>query len=187
MEDEKIVYLIYNRDENGIIETKKKYETLLNSLSYEIIRNKEDASECVNDTYLKIWHTIPPYKPNYFKSFICKIVRQISLDKYRFNHREMRKNNSIPLTNLDYQISDFKNIDDELSNKILIDTINTFVLKIDIESRVLFVRRYFFFENTKSLSKRYGMSETNINVKLFRIKKKLKKYLEREGYLIEKI
>ena len=180
MEDERIVELLYEHNEKGLTETKNKYEQLLNSLSYQILRNKEDSNECVNDTYLKIWKTIPPYKPTFFKSFICKIVRQISIDKYRYNHRK----NRYTLYDLDYEIKDNK---DKISEKLLINTINDFIESLTIENQVLFIRKYFLFEETKDLSKRFNLSETNINVKLFRIKNKLKKHLESEGYIIEKI
>lgn len=180
MEDEKIVELLYEHNEKGLIETKNKYETLLNSLSYKILRNHADSRECVNDTYLKIWKTIPPYKPTFFKSFICKIIRQISIDKYRYNHRK----NRCALSDLDYDIKDNK---DKISEKLLINTINDFIENLTTENQVLFIRKYFLFEETKELSKRFNMSETNINVKLFRIKNKLKKHLESEGYIIEKI
>ena len=187
MEDEKIVELLYVHDEDGLIETKNKYDNLLNTLSFGILRNKSDSDECVNDTYLKVWDTIPPYRPNFFKSFICKITRQLSIDKYRYNHRKNRRNdNNISLSDLDYEISDNKNVEDEFDKNMLIESINKFLDDLDTTSQVLFIRKYFFFEDTKSLSKRYEISETSINVKLFRIKKSLLKHLESEGYKIEK-
>lgn len=187
MEDTEIVELLYVHNEDGLTETKNKYEGLLNSLSYGIVRNMEDSNECVNDTYLKVWETIPPYKPSFFKSFICKITRQLSIDKYRFNHRKNRNNsNSVYLSDLDYEISDKKTIEDEFDKNMLMDCINNFLDSLDTTSQILFIRKYFFFEDSKSLAIRYGMSETNINVKLFRIKNNLLKYLEREGYNVEK-
>ena len=147
----------------------------------------EDSNECVNDTYLKVWETIPPYKPSFFKSFICRITRQLSIDKYRYNHRKNRNNsNSVSLSDLDYEISDNKTIEDEFDKNMLMEHINNFLDDLDTTNQILFIRKYFFFEDTKSLAKRYGMSETNINVKLFRIKNNLLKYLEKEGYKVEK-
>ena len=187
LEDEKIVDLLYVHDELGLNETKNKYEKLLNSLSFGIVRNQDDSFECVNDTYLKIWNVIPPNKPQFFKAFICKIVRQISIDKYRYNHRQSRDtNNMVMLSDLEYEISDNSSVEDKVSEKQLESKINDFISNLDVESQVLFVRKYFLFEDTKSLSERFDINETNINVKLFRIKAKLKNYLEKEGYVIEK-
>ena len=186
MEDEEIVELLYVHDDKGLVETKSKYNDLLNSLSFRIVRNREDTDQCVNDTYMKVWDTIPPYKPNYFKSFICKIVRQISIDKYRYNHRKERDNSEIVyLSDMDYEVKDKKNIEDELSERLLVGELNKFIDNLDVENRVLFVRKYFFFEDSKSLSKRYGISENNINVKMLRVRNKLRDYLESEGYIIE--
>ena len=109
MEDIEIVNLIYNRNEIGIAELKTKYNELLYSLAVSILKNDFDSEESVNDTYLKIWRTIPPYKPTYLKSFVCKIARQISIDKYRANHRENEKS----LNEIDYDISSSYSLDDE--------------------------------------------------------------------------
>ena len=182
MEDLDIVNLIYNRNEIGIAELKMKYNELLYSLALSILKNDADSEESVNDTYLKIWRTIPPYKPTYLKSFVCKITRQISIDKYRANHRK----NEESLNEIDYEISSSYSLDDEFYKNELSNLINEFLEKQDVESQVLFIRRYFLNESVKNLSKRFEMTETNISVKLLRTRKKLKTYLEMEGYKVEK-
>ena len=182
MEDIEIVNLIYNRNEIGIAKLKTKYNELLYSLAVSIQKNDFDSEESVNDTYLKIWRTIPPYKPTYLKSFVCKIARQISIDKYRANHRENEKS----LNEIDYDISSSYSLDDEFYKNELSNLVNEFLEKQDVESQVLFIRRYFLNESVKSLANRFDMTETNISVKLLRTRKKLKKYLEMEGYKIEK-
>lgn len=185
MEDKTIVELLYVHNEKGLIETKKKYHNLLYELSYGIVRNREDSEECTNDTYLKIWKVIPPNKPTFFKAFICKITRQISIDKYRYNHSKNRKDN-VAIEDLNYEICSKDLVESKVDEKILIDEINNFISNLDIESQVLFVRRYFFFEEVKNLSNKFDLSVNYINVKLFRIRNKLKKHLESEGYVIEK-
>jgi len=188
VEDEKIIELLFKHDENGLKELTKKYDLLIKKIAYGILNNNSDTEECVNDTYLKVWSTIPPYKPDYLKPFLCKIIRQLSIDRYRFNHRGKRnKKQNISLNDLDYEISDNKNVDDEFNSKLLMEYINNFISDLDVVSQTLFIRKYFLFEETKTLSKRFNLSENYIDVKLFRIRKKLKKYLESEGYNLEKI
>ena len=184
MEDGQIVELLYIHDEKGLKETKNKYNSLLYNLAYGILMNKEDSEECTNDTYLKIWKVIPPNKPNFFKAFICKITRQISIDRYRYNHSKNRSNN-ISLNDLDYEIKSNENIEEKINENELVEKINIFLSNLDIESQVLFVRKYFFFESLDELENKFNISKNTINVKLFRIKKKLRRYLESEGYNIE--
>ncbi len=184
MEDLDIVNLIYNRDDLGIKELKNKYNGLLYNLAFAILNNNDDSDESVNDTYLKVWKAIPPYKPTYLKSFVCKITRQISIDKYRYNHRKRKRETSI--NELDYDISSSYSLDDEVYKNELINYIDLFLEKLDIETQILFIRRYFLNESVKSLSTRFNISETSISVKLSRVRNKLKKYLELEGYRIEK-
>lgn len=184
MEDLDIVNLIYNRDDLGIEELRNKYNDLLYKLAFAILNNNSDSDESVNDTYLKVWKTIPPYKPTYLKSFVCKITRQISIDKYRSNNRKRKKETS--LNELDYDISSSYNLDDEFYKNELVSYINLFLEKLDVETQILFIRRYFLNESVKSLSTRFSISETNISVKLLRVRNKLKKTLELEGYKIEK-
>lgn len=188
VEDEKIIELLFEHDENGLKELTKKYDLLIKKIAYGILNNNSDTEECVNDTYLKVWSTIPPYKPDYLKPFLCKIIRQLSIDRYRFNHRGKRnKKQNISLNDLDYEISDNKNVDDEFNSKLLMEYINNFISDLDVVSQTLFIRKYFLFEETKTLSKRFNLSENYIDVKLFRIRNKLKKYLESKGYNLEKI
>ena len=184
MEDFDIINLIYNREEQGIDELRKKYNVLIYTVALSILNNNSDSEESVNDTYLKIWRSIPPYKPTYLKSFICKLARQISIDKYRTNHRKNEKERLI--NELDYEISSEYRLEDEFYKNELVNYINLFLEKLDIETQILFIRRYFINESVKSLSNRYCLTETNISVKLSRVRSKLKKYLELEGYKIEK-
>lgn len=185
MDDNKIVDLLFERNEKALDEIKNKYNVLLNSISFNILKNNEDVSECLNDTYLKVWGTIPPLKPTYLNSYLCKLIRQISIDKYRYNNRESRsQKKEVLLSDLDFEISDNRDLNDEVSERLLESTINNFLDTLDAQTRIIFVRKYFMLESSKDISKRYGISENNINVKMLRVKKNLKKYLEKEGYEI---
>jgi RNA polymerase sigma factor (sigma-70 family) len=188
MEDENIVDLLYDHNEQGLIFTKEKYNLLLENLSFGIVRNRDDSEECVNDSYLKLWDTIPPYKPSFLRSFLCKITRQISIDKYRFNNRKTRNiNKQVSLSDLDYEICGSSNVEDKLNEETLMNIINDFINNLDIESQTLFVNKYFLFKTSKEISEMFSINENYIDVKLYRIRKKLLKHLESEGYLLEKI
>lgn len=188
MEDEEIVNQLYVHAVGSLEKVSEKYGSLLHSVSKGILSDDADAEECVNDTYMKIWNTIPPYKPTYLKSFICKIARQISIDRYRCNNRKGCGNNlNVPILDLDYEIVDRHSVEEETDVRALGKIINDFVKELDIENQTLFIRRYVLFESVKDLAKRFDMNESVIGVKLFRTRLKLKKYLEMEGYEVEKI
>lgn len=188
MDDNNIVELLYMHDEQGLILTKEKYNLLLENLSFGIVRNRNDSEECVNDSYLKLWNTVPPYKPSFLKSFLCKITRQISIDKYRFNNRKSRNiNNTLYLSDLDYEIGYSSNVIDKLDEKLLIEIINDFISNLDIESQTLFVNKYFLFKTSKEISNMFSLNKNIVNVKLHRIRKKLIKRLESEGYSLYEI
>ena len=184
MEDSKIVELIYEREEFGLEELKKKYHNLLLGLSMSILKNKFDSEECVSDTYIKVWDHIPPYKPQYLKSFISKITRQISIDKYRANNHIRENENTIE--DFECFVSAPHLTDEEFQETELVESINNFLKNIEPVTQVLFIRRYFMGESVTELSKKFKMNENIISVRLNRTRKKLKKYLEKEGYKIEK-
>ena len=177
MDDEKILDLLYNHSEDGLKATSDKYSRLLLSIVCGILTEKEDAEECVNDTYLKIWNIIPPYRPTHLRSFLCKISRQTAIDRYRINHRKKdNTDNTISLDELDRDFPD-ESLEQYGINE-LSETISAFLKELDTENRVLFIRRYFMAESQKSLAERFDMTENLVNVKLFRTRAKLKKYLD---------
>ncbi len=185
MEDEEIIKKLFEHSEDSLLLVKDKYEELLKNISYNILFNNDDANECLNDTYLKIWDTIPPYKPTYLKSYICKLVRQISIDKYRYLHRLNRNiSNEISINDLDIEIKDSNDIDNIMKTKDLHKIINDFLSSLNVDDRVLFIKKYFFLESSLSLSEMFDTTEANINVKTMRLRKKLKERLESEGYIV---
>ena len=179
IDDEKIIELFFKRDQQAIRELDIKYGKICHNLSYNIVNSRQDAEECVNDTYLRIWSMIPPYKPNYLRSFICRIARGLAIDRYRYNNRSKRNSGGdVPFDELENEMA-YIQFD---SGSALKDDLNAFVKKLDVESQTLFMRRYFLGESVSSLASRFEMSEDNVGVKLFRIRAKLKKYLTGKGY-----
>lgn len=186
MEDNIIVDLIYSRNEKGIKETSIKYGKLIFSIAKGVLFNTEESEECENDTYMKIWDTIPPYRPEFYRAFVCKITRRLSLDRYRYSHRAKRSEDStVALDELDYEIEGKDFLGEHEAETVLKRDINSFLESLDIKSRTLFIRRYFLFESISDISEKLGISENSVSVKLFRVRKDLKKHLIKRGYRIE--
>lgn len=178
---------VYRRSEAGLNRMIDTYGPLLQSLSMSIVHDEEDAKECVNDTWLKVWAIIPPYRPTHLRSFLCKITRQISLDRYRADHREKRGGADADLwvelneSMMAPETSPEETV--EITTGVR-EAIESFLVKQDVESRILFTRRYFFCESLQSLAQRYETDPKILAVKMARLRNKLKKQLEKEGFYL---
>lgn len=184
MEDQKIVELYWERSETAIAETQKKYGKYCHYIAYNILNSNPDAEECVNDTYLKTWEAIPPAKPRLFKSFIGRITRNLALDRYDREHALKRRGN-IDLI-LD-EIGECVPEDDgrEMSEEIALrDAINGFLESLPEETRIIFMRRYWYLSPVAHIAGDLGLSESNVKVILMRTRKKFKAYLEKEDIRI---
>ncbi len=180
MEDEAIVSLLFSKDAEGLDALSSKYGALLLSVAGHILPQR-DAEEAVNDCYFKVWKTIPPYRPVYLRSFLCKVVRQIALDRWRTAHRKKRDETALAdLEDLELLAAPVQ--DDAYEG--VGAAIDAFLDGLDVESRTLFVRRYFLWESPASLAQRFGLTENHVSVKLHRLREKLRKYLRKEGYAI---
>lgn len=175
MEDKKIIDLFFERSENAIKELDLKYGKLFYNLSNNIVNNKQDAEECVNDAYLGTWNTIPPQKPNPLLSYICKIVRNISIKNYWKNKKH--SSYAISLDELEPFICGNSVTESEIEVKELTRIIEKFLDTLSKENRVIFIKRYWFCDSYKDIAEYMGFSEKNISVRLARIRQKLKKHL----------
>ena len=182
MNDTEIVSLFWNRSEQAITELARKYERLIFYISNNILNNHEDATECVNDTYLGVWNTIPPQKPSVLQAFVCRIARNVSLKKYRYNTSQKRDSRfDISMEELnDVFFSD--SIEDIVSAKELGKIINVFLAGLDTESRKMFVQRYWYCTSVKEIATHFQITQNHVSVKLSRIRNQLKEYLKKEGY-----
>ena len=185
IDDEKIIDLFFERSEQGIRELDNKYGAVCHNLSYNIVNNRQDAEECVNDAYLGAWNAIPPVRPNPLLSYIVKIVRNISLKIYW--RKEAAKRNSIytiAMQEIEACIADQKTVEDEIEARELARIIEDFLDTLTLENRVIFMRRYWFADSYKDIAEFVGLSEKNISVRLTRIREKMKQYLiEREVFV----
>ena len=185
IEDEKIIDLFFNRSEKAIQELDIKYGKVCHKLSYNILNNKQDAEECVNDAYLGAWNAIPPTRPNPLLSYIVKIVRNISLKIYwRKEAAKRSRHYKIALEEIEGYITDQKTVEDEIEARELARIIEEFLDTLTVENRVIFMRRYWFADSYKDIAELVGISEKNISVRLTRIREKMKQYLiEREVFV----
>lgn len=185
MEDEKIIELFFERSEQGIRELDIKYGKACHRLSNNIVNNRQDAEECVNDAYLGAWNTIPPARPKPLLTYILKIVRNSSLKSYY--RREAAKRSSrctAVFEEIEACIAGPDTVEAELEARELARIIEDFLDTLSVENRVIFMRRYWFLDNYKEIAGAVGLSEKNVSVRLTRIRAGMKRYLaEREVFL----
>lgn len=186
LSDEKIIELYWIRDESAILRTDEKYGDYCFSVAYHILCCREDSEECVNDTWLRTWSSIPPAWPSFLKQFLAKITRNLSLDYYRSGHAKKRGEGEVLLVldELSECVSGTENVEMAVFEKQLEEAINDFVGGLPSQERNIFIRRYFFLDQTAEIAKRYALKEPNIRKILSRTRVKLKKYLLEEGYEI---
>ncbi len=178
MQDHEILDLYFARDEQAIVETDKSHGRVCMQVSMNILRSRPDAEECVNDTYLKAWHTIPPERPTAFRAFLCQITRNLSLDRLRYLHRQKRdKNLLVMFSELETCLPTTEAPDNQLA-KHLSDFLHT-QEKID---RLLFVGRYYHAFNPRELARRTGLDENLVSVHLYRVRERFRRYLVERGY-----
>ena len=184
MNDKDIIQLFFARSQQALTELSQKYGKLCFHIALNILKCNEDAEECENDTYLKTWNSVPPDNPTYLNAYVSRIVRNLALSKYRYNHRKMRDNHlQVYLSELQDCIPASQDVEtsaDDTVNYAIYD----FLLKQDFITRVLFIQRYFYMESISNLSRKYGLKESNISTKLNRTRAKLKQYLEGEGVVL---
>ena len=184
MEDYQIIELYFKRNADAIKETDSKYGSYCFTIAENILHNKEDSEECVNDTWFHAWNAIPPQRPNRFRMFLAKITRNLSFNYFNAKHAKKRGGGEITiiLEELVECMVEESDIEDEYIAKELEQSINFFVRALPERDGNIFVRRYFFTESVSVIAKRYKMTENHVMVILSRTRKKLKAYLEREGY-----
>lgn len=186
MEDLEIVELYWNRNEDAIKETSKKYGNYCYSISYNILNNNEDAQECVNDTYLGAWNAIPPHHPNILSTFLGKITRRLSLNKWREKNAQKRGGGEVVLSfdELEECIGTNDYAKEELEAQELANKINTFLNTLKEDERKVFVCRYFYFESIDDIAVRFMFTQSKVKMMLKRTRDKLKDYLVKEGVLV---
>ena len=185
MEDERIIQLFFNRSEMAIKELHHKYGKICHKLSFNILQSLQDAEECVNDAYLGVWNTVPPTHPNPLLAYVCRIVRNLSIKRYRANTAQKRNSTyDVAISELEGCLATTKTVEEEVEVRELKELLYAFLDSLSKENRVIFVRRYWFTDSYEQIAKRVGMSEKNVSGRLVRIRKQLREYLRERGVTV---
>ena len=183
MDDNMIIDLYWTRSESAIGETSSKYGRYCTKIAMNILNDREDSEECVNDTYLSVWNAIPPQRPASFSAFLGRITRNLSLNKYKAQNAKKRGGTEIALIlgELVDCVPSGNSVESEYEAGRIAKIIDGFLASAGAENRILFVRRYWHADSIKSIANRFSMSESKVKSSLFRTRAKLKEHLEKEG------
>lgn len=184
MEDAGIIELLFARSEQGIRELDAKYGGTCRRLSYNIVNDWQDAEECVNDAYLGAWNAIPPARPDPLAAYLCRIVRNISLNAY--HRREAAKRGgryAAAMEEIEACMAAPGTVEMEVEAGELARGIESFLDTLSAENRVIFMRRYWFADSCRDIAVLTGLTEKNVSVRLTRLRRQLKHYLTERGML----
>ncbi len=183
MDDKRIIDLFFDRNENAIKETQTKYGKLCFKIAHNILRNREDAQEIENDTYLALWQRIPPARPENFTAFICRIARNIAMKKYEYNTADKRSGSVVSWSELEESIPD-NAFAAEIEDARIGELINSFLRGQKEDARNVFIRRYYFGDDILEIAENFAFSESKVKSMLFHTRNKLKTYLIENGVCI---
>ena len=184
MQDDEIVALYWQRDEAAIRETQRKYGRYLNRIAYNVLANSWDCEEMVNDTCLKAWNSMPPHRPAVLGTFLGKIARQLSIDRFRTRNREKRRESeySVSLSELEECVSGGDTTRQAADAHLLAEAVSSYLKSLPESSRHAFVGRYYYMDPLKEVAVYCGMSESKAKSLLYRTRQGLKAYLIQEGF-----
>lgn len=185
MEDYEIVDLYWNRNQTAIECTEKKYGKFLQKIAMNILSNLCDSEECVNDTYHKAWNTIPPTRPDSLQAYLGKIVRNLALSVYRMRHAAKRNDSlQVAFDELEECVAHMEDVESQMEQKFLTESINNWLHTLKEEDMALFVRRYWNGDSVDSIARSWSVRSNKLSVRLCRLRKELKDYLEKEGVTV---
>ena len=186
MTDTELLDLYWERSESAIEETARQYGPFCTAICMNILRNNEDAEECVNDTYLRTWNAIPAQRPTAFPSFLGRIARNLSLDRYKARKANKRTGDetAMLLSELDECIPSDSDVEAEVEMRIVAEAIDRFLSGIGLGDRIFFVRRYWYADAIAEIAEHFSVSESKVKTSLFRTRIKLKEHLGKEGVTV---
>ena len=186
MEDSAIIDLYWARQEQALSETERKYGKLCRSVAYNILHDKEDTEECVNDTWLRAWNAMPPGRPGVLSAFLSRITRNLALDICKAHRAGKRGGGQLPmaLEELGDCIPTGDTVEQEMALRELTSLLDGFLRTLPEKECCIFLRRYWYVDSTRDIARRYGMPEGSVKSQLSRTRQKLKKILQQEGIAI---
>lgn len=184
MRDEQIVELYWQRNEEAIAATEKQYAPYLWRIAYNILADREDSEESVNDTYLRAWNSIPPHRPAALCPYLARITRRVSIDRFRSRTRDKRQASeyALSLEELTDCVSGGETPEEALDVKLLAEAIGDFLRRQDDRARHAFIGRYYFLDSVKAVAEYCGISEANAKTILYRVRQELRAHLTKEGF-----
>ena len=186
MNDDRIIKLYFERSEDAITETDKKYGGACRSVAYNILGSHEDSEECTNDTYMKVWDAIPPKKPVKLGAFVVTIARNLALDMYKAANRIKygRGYKSVDFDEIALCLPAKESVESEVDRKAVLNEVEKFLSKQPRDKQIMFIRRYFYCSTYAEIAGDLNTSEDRVRKTLVRMREKLREHLEKEGIAI---
>ena len=186
MTDEQIIDLYWRRDEAAISQTAARYRPYCYAIAYSILSTAQDSEECVNDTYLRAWESMPPQRPGRLQMFLAKITRNLAFDRFKAQRAKKRGGGEMHavLEELSGCIASGSSPEQQLLGKELENAVAKFVRELPKQDGNIFARRYFYVESIDQIAQRYDMSANTVRVRLSRMRRSLKDYLRKEGLIL---
>ena len=187
MDDQKIIALFEARSQDAIAEAKRKFDPLCRTLAGKLLRSEEDVEECLSDTYLALWNAIPPAKPTPLSAYIARITRNLAMKRLEHLSAEKRGADvTLSFEELDRCIPFGPTPETMFEEKELAEAIRDFLQKQSKQNRIIFLRRYYFFDSVKEIAAHLGCGEELVKSSLMRTRRKLKTYLIKEEWIDER-
>ena len=184
MEEQEIIDLLWQRKEEGLVALQENFKAYCGKIASQVLSQREDVEECLNDTWLKAWHAIPPERPQFLRAYLGKIVKNASINKLKMLKAKKRFSEnfteSVEELGEDLHLSS-DNVEEHVNQQSLVDALNQFLEKQKKETRIFFVRRYFYHDEIQEIAKAFQVTESKVKVSLHRTRQALAKYLEDEG------
>lgn len=185
LNDSTIIEMLWKRNEQAIAELKYKYEKLCFRVAGNILSRYEDTEECVNASYYAVWDTIPPQRPKRLGTYLCRLLKNIAISRFRYNTADKRSSDFlVSLDEMEECIPDGSRVEESVSASMLGEEISRFLRTQPKKYRMIFVRRYWYSDSLTDIAELYEMNENTVATCLFRMRKRLSEFLKKGGYFI---